>query len=149
MNIIPDPQVTVIKVLEHDHDERAGIYRLVIGRELAVPAHMLEVPVLDESGAEQYDEVASEDGSVDLVLKTTVETVPVQIVAHVDVKDYVFADDDDRWLDEHGQRRPDGDVAAEQRALVKEALEQPPAQEGQQDAPPVEQRVMPGIGEDL
>lgn len=109
--------------------------------------------VLDDQGQLQFEDdddpetvIVEMVPVVDLVPVTAPENVPEQVVGHADVQDYVFADDDDRWFDANGDRRPDGDVAAEQRQTVKDALDEAAAQAAIQAEPP---RGLPGVGDEL
>lgn len=62
-----------------------------------------------------------------------------------DDSDYVFDADDRRWFNEDGTRRPDEDVAAEQKDDVREARRQ--VEEAAQQAG--EARALPGVGEEF
>lgn len=187
----PDPVISALKVLNHELDECACVYRLVIGCEVSVPQHEVTRPKLDNDGMPVYEDVPVFDddgepvmeqvvigpaepaplpeaepleGSEDLprpdapslvqtalMPKTAKELVqetvsmPEQILGHTDVLDYVFDADDPRWFDQDGNRRPHEDVAAEQRQIVKDALEAA-AQNATAPEPP---SPMPGVGQEL
>jgi hypothetical protein len=101
-------------VIDHHHDPDAGVYRLVIGREVTS-----EVPLEDPDP----------DGPA-------TETV---VVGHEDVRDYVFADSDDRW-----QGLSDDEIASQQRAAVEQAVT---AAADDPAPPPV--TALPGVGAPL
>jgi hypothetical protein len=102
-------------VIDHHHDPDAGVYRLVIGREVTD-----DVPVEDPPEEGPFTET--------------------KVIGHDDVRDFVFADTDERW-----QGRSDEDIAADQRALVLEAVTSP-VDEVIADAAVT---GMPGVGEAL
>lgn len=108
-----EAQVGPVIVLSHSLDPAAGLYRLVIGRKVTVPA------------TEEADEI-------DLGV--------------ADEVDFVFDAGDKRWYTEDGQPRPEKDVAAEQKDLVREALAELQAQH---DALDDDVHEMPGVGEEL
>jgi hypothetical protein len=156
-SVTPDPEISPVKVLTHVHDEGAGVYKLVVGREVFIPEHLIEEPMLDEHGEPQYDMVPSldddnepildSDGQPQMVpqMRTSPKTVAMTVVAHIDVLDYVFADDDDRWFDADGARYPDDVVAEEQKRIVKDSIHETVEQARQADTP----RELPGVGEEL
>jgi hypothetical protein len=86
-------------VIDHHHDEAAGVYRLVIGQPIYD-----DVPIF-EDGQQVLEERS--DGAV-------VPRTEQVVVGHEDVRDYVFADDDERWHDAGGDRLDDEEVAAAQ-----------------------------------
>lgn len=137
----PESIASNIKTLVHQHDEVGGVYRVVVGREVIVPAHLLEVPVLDEGGNQQLDE----DGR----WKTTAQQVPEEVVGHVDVQEYVFADDDPAWVDASGVRISDEEAAAIQKDRIREARRQQQEVERRIQAQAASLRALPGVGEDL
>jgi hypothetical protein len=121
-------------VIDHHHDEAAGVYRLVIGQPIYD-----DVPIF-EDGQQVLEERS--DGAV-------VPRTEQVVVGHEDVRDYVFADDDERWHDAGGDRLDDEEVAAAQRELIQAALdEQARAAEAEADATE-RVRVLPGAGEAL
>lgn len=67
-------------------------------------------------------------------------------VGTFDVVDYVFDDSDARWFTPDGERRTDDVVAAEQRVMIKAAIEQRAQAEVVQQPSP---RSLPGVGDAL
>ena len=97
-------------VIDHHHNADAGVYRLTIGE-----------PIIDHVITEDNDGEAEEI-----------------LLGYVDVRDFLFADADDRWKGKTAQ-----EIAAQQRAIVTEALHPP------EPEPVAEPRPMPGMGEAL
>lgn len=112
-------------VIDHHHDEQAGVYRLVVG-----------LPVTDDVPVYEDGEVVLEervDGAV------VPRTEPV-VVGHADVRDFVFATDDERWRDLSAD-----EIAAAQRAIVADAIT--PSEPKPEPAPVT--TTLPGVGESL
>lgn len=109
-----------------DHGEKlpGGVYRLLVG----LPVYE-DVPI---------DEVVdpNPDSEDPIIEEARIERV---LVGYEDVREFLFAEADERW---HG--KTPGRIAEAQRAIVKEALR--PVSE---DAPPDTARPLPGIGEAL
>lgn len=110
-------------VIQHHLEPDSGLYRLVVGEQVF------------EEGNQAYDEQGQKVGEPEKVLK-----------GYANVRDFVFDAADPRWMTAEGSRRPEDEIAAEQRQIVKDAL-------GQQGAPtpevPVEPQLLPGVGEAL
>lgn len=106
-------------VIDHHHDREAGLYRLTIG----VPV-IEDRPVLDKDGQPK----THKDGT------PVLEEV---IAGHDQVRDFVFADDDERW-----KKKSDKRVAQLQRKAVAAAVKK------EQEAQPPARAVhdLPGIG---
>lgn len=113
-------------VLYHALDEGAGVYRMTFGQELT---------------RTWIDEVPSDDDG-EMVAVERVETIIT------DIEEVVWVAADKRWFDEHGQRRPHEDVAAEQRDIVRAGLDQR-ARDAEQAPQPEEPQPLPGAGEAL
>lgn len=138
-----EPQVSALKVLSHVHDEVAGVYRILIGREVFIPEHMVEVEVLDAEGNPELEEV---EGDAPPKVKTAPQLMELAVIGLVEDKNYVFADDDGRWFDASGNRRSDDDVALEQKQIIKDAIETAAAEAAIEPEP---LRELPGVGEEL
>lgn len=82
-----------IKVITHELDEDAGVYRLVFGTEV-----FEELSVTDPDDAER------------------------RVIGYEAVEEILWAADDERWFDGK-KRRSHKEVAAEQRKLVKRQLD--------------------------
>lgn len=121
----PDLEITPLLVLDHSYDEMLDLYRIIIGREVFVPSW--SEPSVDPDDPEE----------------PVVITHEREVVRYADVRDFVFAGDDERWF-EDGKRRSDDDVAAIQKEIVKQAVE---SAEGLREVP--EPRGLPGIGDEL
>ena len=119
-----------IVVLEHVLDETASVYRITFGTEVTY-----EVPAPPDPEAESADD--DEQGVEIRTRYENVETV-------------VFAADDERWLTDDGERRPLDEVAADQRAIVREAFDER-AREAEQRvlAEEAATHELPGVGEAL
>lgn len=148
-------------VLDHHRDDREGVYRLTVGfiSEHEQPLYeddgitpqrgVSEVtvvpqiktgengePVLDDNNQLVYEEVPVEQPGE--VMTETVRTA-------MPVEDFVFAVDDERWAD----REPD-EIAAVQRAIVRDALTAREEVAGEEAAArAAAQSAMPGVGEAL
>jgi hypothetical protein len=108
-------------VISHGLDEATGVWRIVFGVEV-----FEQVPMVDESGATLLD-----DDQQPLTER--------RLVGHTQVRDVVFAADDARWQDKTGE-----EIAAEQRDIVRAALEAQDTPE-----PPAPVVDLPGVGESL
>lgn len=107
-------------VVSHTHHADEGVYRLVVGQLVEHVVPMLDAdgvplvpdePVLDDSG----EPVLDDDGApVTRPGEPMTETRTVLVAA----EDFVFAAEDERWQD----RAPE-EVAADQRQIVKDALD--------------------------
>ena len=105
--------MTDLVVVDHVHDEAAGVFRLIVG-----------TPVYDDA-----EEPA--------------------LIGYEPADDIVFSALDPQWHeddDPDGPLRSLGDIAAEQRAIVRDALTAP---EDPPPDPPAEPTPMPGVGEPL
>jgi len=119
-------------VIDHHLDENAGVYLVAIGRPVVT-----EVPKVNDDGTE----VRGEDDAP--VMET-------RVAGYLDVEDFVFDASDLRWFTEAGDRRPDEDVAADQRdAIVSALLAREVAVQGQLAEVTREVSSMPGIGDML
>lgn len=108
-------------VISHGLDEAAGVWRIVYGDEV-----FERVPMLDADGATFLDD---DDQPL----------TELRLIGHEQVRDVVFAADDARW-----QGKADEEVAAEQREIVRAALEAQNTPE-----PPAPVVDLPGVGEPL
>lgn len=113
------PPVSYV-VIDHRHDEPAGVYRMVVGREVRAEVLVAAVDEEDEGTLEE------------------------RVVGHSDVVDVVFSDVDERWdgleLDE---------IAALQREVVLDAIEQHGAAVEEAAAANAALPQMPGVGDAL
>jgi hypothetical protein len=108
-------------VISHGLDEAAGVWRIVVGDEV-----FEQVPMLDTEGATLLD-----DDDLPLTER--------RLVGHEQIRDVVFAASDARW-----QGKTDEEIAAEQREIVRAAMETQSASE-----PPAPVVDLPGVGEPL
>lgn len=116
-------------VVEHTYNAESDTYHIVI---VERGETSFEVPTLDEEG----NPVLDEEGNV--VTETTTEVVDQNPF------DIVWSGDDKKWF-KNGKRRPDAEVAAEQRKIAKDVLK---PRTSVPDAMP-EVKTMPGTGEAL
>lgn len=117
---VPEPEEVGLVVMAHEHDQGAGVYRLIIG--MAVDHHVAQT---DEAGLP----LLNDDGE---------RVTEMERYIHP-VEDYVFAADDERWQGKSGE-----EIAAEQRELVKAALAE---REEQARAAARAPQSMPGVGD--
>lgn len=113
-------------VIDHHHDEPAGVYRLTIGREVTEDRAKLDedgTPILTDQGAPATERV---------------------LIAHEDVREYVFAADDPRW-----QGLPDEEIAATQRSEIQATLDAEARDAEQATSSATETRPLPGVGASL
>lgn len=125
-------------VLAHEHDVDQHVYRLIIGIPVYEDQPAFEdYPVFTDVPVDPEDPEAG----TEQVLTGTEQVLTGSeqvLVGHVDVRDFVFADDDERW-----QGLTDEAIAELQRGMVSEALTPPAAERA------VEARSLPGAGEPL
>lgn len=139
-------------VIDHHHDPDGEVYRLIIGIPIIEdrPLEHDGTPVLTCSECDQVigkpTVIATStfwDGHTDQCSRQELPgDVPVTepvLAGYNDVRDYVFADDDDRW-----DGRSTDEIADAQRRLVAAALD-----EADNPEPPPPVTVMPGTGEPL
>lgn len=150
-------------VIDHHHDEDAGVYRIVVG----VPVEHV-MPMTDEDGNELFGPdrpVIGEDGEP-LMRRVPIEGLadgeeppepewePVTergepmletIIHHHPLEDFVFAADDERW-----EGKSPEEVAKAQREIIAEAL-----QAREREAQTAARRAadartaLPGVGDPL
>lgn len=114
-----------LTVMDHNYDEDAGVYRLVVG----TPVEHV-VPLQDEEG----NGLAGEDG----------EPMTETVTEMVALEDFVFAADDRRWKNKSPET-----VATAQRKLVREALAAREQEAADQAAAATDLTEMPGVGDAL
>lgn len=128
------------RVIEHTL-EGEDVYRLVVGQDVIRPAFTREEPLLDEDGHPELDE------NLDPVVIGVPE--PEVVLDTINIRDFVFAADDEQWFTKAGARRSATTVAADQRAIISAALTEEQAPPAEEPEPPSSVHVLPGAGETL
>ena len=120
-------------ILEHIYDEANALYSVTFGdaREIV---HESEIQVSDPDNPEAGSHTE---------ISRFVETV------YENVETIVFSAEDDRWKIPGGGQRPIEEVAAEQRQIIKDVLDQRAleAEHARESDPGL--TMMPGVGEAL
>jgi hypothetical protein len=113
------PDYTVL-----DHRLDGDIYHVIVGRvETRVTAKVIDGQLVMSNGEPETEEV--------------------QVVTDL-VEDFVFAADDERW-----QGKDPEQIAAEQRRLIKEQLDQRDQEREQAELRAAEAERLPGVGDAL
>lgn len=103
-------------ILEHAHDEAAGVYRLTHAEAVEVPVLVgeeREVQVGQRDVTGKHDEKPTFEAVMEVMTFYTEETRTV----YVDPIEVIWADDDEQWAG-----KSDEEVRAAQRKQVKDAL---------------------------